>query len=244
MRSRSATISSRSPGLAASRSVTAARSASERNLAIGERQPPSSSTNAHTRPPAPKRRACSVSASSSERGQLARARVDAADHAAGGERAREDLELRAGQRVAEVADLEAEADVGPVGPVAGHRLVVAQPRPRRRGHREGRGLEHARHQPLDDPDHVVLVHEAHLEVELGELGLAVGAEGLVAEAAGDLVVALEARHHQQLLEQLRRLRERVEGPGRLAGGDEEVARALGRRAGQVRASRARGSRAR
>ena len=64
----SATISSRSPGLPDSACVTAASSASERNLAIGERQPPSSCTNAHTRPPAPKRRATSVSASRSLRG--------------------------------------------------------------------------------------------------------------------------------------------------------------------------------
>ena len=82
--------------------------------------------------------------------------------------------------------------------------------------------------------HVVLVDEAHLEVELGELGLAIGAQILVAEAADDLVVALEAAHHQQLLEQLRRLRQRVEVPGRHAGRDQEVARALRRRARQHR----------
>ena len=57
---------------------------------------------------------------------------------------------------------------------------------------------------------------------------------LVAEAAGDLVVALEAGDHQQLLEQLRRLRQRVEGALLLAAGDEEVAGALGGRAGQHR----------
>jgi nitrate reductase NapAB chaperone NapD len=50
-------------------------------------------------------------------------------------------------------------------------------------------------------------------VDLGELGLAVGAQVLVAEALGDLVVAVEARHHQQLLEELRRLRQREELPG-------------------------------
>ena len=44
-------------------------------------------------------------------------------------------------------------------------------------------------------------------------GCAVGAEVLVTEAARDLVVALEAADHQQLLEQLRRLRQRVPVPG-------------------------------
>ena len=57
---------------------------------------------------------------------------------------------------------------------------------------------------------VFLVDERHLDVDLRELGLAVGAQVLVAEAAGDLVVALDAADHQQLLEELRRLRQRVE----------------------------------
>jgi hypothetical protein len=53
-------------------------------------------------------------------------------------------------------------------------------------------------------------------VELGELGLAVGPQGLVAEAAHDLVVTLDPGHHQQLLEQLGGLGQGVElarGPG-------------------------------
>ena len=83
-------------------------------------------------------------------------------------------------------------------------------------------------------DDVVLLDEAHLDVELRELGLAVGARVLVAEAAGDLVVALVAAHHQQLLEELRRLRQRVPAAGLAAVGDEEVARALGRRAREDR----------
>ena len=69
--------------------------------------------------------------------------------------------------------------------------------------------------------------EADLEVDLGELGLAVGAEVFVAEAAGDLEVAVEAGDHQDLLEDLRRLRERVEVAGVDAAGDEVVARAFG-----------------
>ena len=74
----------------------------------------------------------------------------------------------------------------------------------------------------------------HLDVELGELGLAVGAEVLVAVAAGDLVVALHAGDHEQLLEQLRGLRQGVPGARLQARGHQEVARALGRRAGEGR----------
>jgi hypothetical protein len=48
-----------------------------------------------------------------------------------------------------------------------------------------------------------LVEEGGLDIDLGELRLPVGAQILVAEALGDLVVAIKAGHHQQLLEQLR-----------------------------------------
>src|SRR5688572_31814158 len=52
--------------------------------------------------------------------------------------------------------------------------------------------------------HVLLGDEAHLEVELVELaGRAVGTGVLVAEAGRDLEVAVEARHHDELLELLR-----------------------------------------
>ena len=45
----------------------------------------------------------------------------------------------------------------------------------------------------DEGQHLVLADEAGLEVELHELELPVGAQVLVAEAAGDLVVAVDAR---------------------------------------------------
>ena len=138
------------------------------------------------------------------------------------------------QRFAEVLQLEAEAGVGPVDAVTGDRLGEGHPRPRRRRDVEPRALEHRSHHRLGGVDHVVLVDERHLDVELGELGLAVGAGVLVAEAARDLVVALEAAHHQQLLEQLGRLRQGVERPGLDARGNQVVARALRRRARQVR----------
>ena len=88
---------------------------------------------------------------------------------------------------------------------------------------------------LDRLEHVLLGDEAHLEVELVELaGRAVGARVLVAEARRDLEIAVEARDHQQLLELLRRLRQRVELAGMHARRHQEVARALGRRRGQDR----------
>ncbi len=87
---------------------------------------------------------------------------------------------------------------------------------------------------LAEVDHVVLGDERHLDVELGELRLPVGPEVLVAVAAGDLVVALHAADHQQLLEQLRRLRQRVPAAGLQPHRDQEVAGALRRGPGQRR----------
>ena len=79
-------------------------------------------------------------------------------------------------------------------------------------------------------DHVVFVDERHLDVELGELRLTVGARILVAETARDLHVAADAADHQNCLSNLRRLRQRVEmcrDETRLR--HEVVARAFGRR---------------
>ena len=80
-----------------------------------------------------------------------------------------------------------------------------------------------------------LADEGHLEVDLGVLGLAVGAQVLVAEAAGDLEVAVDAGHHEDLLEQLRATAAgRRTAPGADATGHEVVARALRRRLDQHR----------
>ena len=84
------------------------------------------------------------------------------------------------------------------------------------------------------PDDVLAGDEGHLQVDLGELRLPVLAEVLVAEAAGELVVALKAADHEQLLEQLRRLRQGVPVAGAQPDGDEEVAGAFRRGPGEVR----------
>ena len=60
-----------------------------------------------------------------------------------------------------------------------------------------------------------------------ELELAVGPQVLVAQAAGDLEVAVEAAHHEQLLGQLRALGQHVERAVVQAAGHRELPRALG-----------------
>ena len=84
-------------------------------------------------------------------------------------------------------------------------------------------------------ENVVLRDEAHLHVELVELARQpVGARVLVAEAWRDLEIAVEARHHDELLELLRRLRQRVEFSRMQPRRHQKVARALRRGGGQDR----------
>ena len=118
-----------------------------------------------------------------------------------------------------------EAEVGLVVAVLLHRLVE-------RHALEGARDVHPEHllPQLDDEslhhlEDVVLLDEAHLDVDLGELGLAVEAQVLVAEAAHDLEVPVEAGDHVELLEELRALGERVELARVEPRGDEEVPRA-------------------
>ena len=67
-----------------------------------------------------------------------------------------------------------------------------------------------------------MVHERRLHVELGELELPVGPQVLVAQATGDLVVAVDAGHHEQLFGQLRALGEHVTGTRAQPAGDSEL----------------------
>ena len=69
--------------------------------------------------------------------------------------------------------------------------------------------------------------EAHLQVQLCELRLAVGPQVFVAEATGNLEVLVHAGYHQQLLHLLRRLREGVEIPRLHSAGHQEVPGPLG-----------------
>ena len=69
---------------------------------------------------------------------------------------------------------------------------------------------------------------------MGELWLTIAAQVLVAEAAGDLEVAVKARDHQELLHLLRRLRQRVDTPLLQARRNDKVARPLRGRLDQDR----------
>ncbi len=96
------------------------------------------------------------------------------------------------------------------------------------------GRERRLQESLDHAEDHLRPREADLQIDLRELRLAVGAQVFIPEAAHDLEVAVEAGDHQDLLEYLRRLRQRIELARVHPAGDEVIARAFGRRAGHER----------
>ena len=131
--------------------------------------------------------------------------------------------------VGPVLDLHCKAQVGTVAAITAHRLVVSHTR-EWRGDLDARLCEARDQHALGEVLDVLGLNERCLDVELRELGLAVGAQILVTEAAGNLVVALQPAHHEQLLEQLRALRKGVPVALAQARGHQKVACALGRAA--------------
>ena len=135
-----------------------------------------------------------------------------------------------------VGDADGIAQVRLVDAEFEHRLPVRDHRKLLR-HRLAAAefLEHAAQHRLDRREHVLLGDEAHFDIELVELaGAAVGARVLVAKARRDLEIAVETGDHDELLELLGRLRQRVELARMDARRDQEVARALRARRGQDR----------
>ena len=127
-----------------------------------------------------------------------------------------------------------KAHVGLVNAVASDGLVVGHLDEGFGGELDSGGREGSAEEAFGRGEDGGHLGEGDLEVDLGEVGLAVGAEVFVTKAAGDLEVAVEARDHEDLLEDLRGLREGVEVAGMDAAGDEVVARAFGGGASEER----------
>ena len=145
----------------------------------------------------------------------------------------EHAEVGLPREVADVGDLQTESQVRSVDAVVLHRVAPGHPRdvpdldaeefpPERLGE-----LAHR----LED---VVAIDEAHLEVDLGELRLAVGPGVLVAKTLGQLDVPFAAGDHEDLLEELGALRQGVPAPRLEAAGHDEVAGAFGGRLDEER----------
>ena len=95
--------------------------------------------------------------------------------------------------------------------------------------------EEFRHQLLNDVKQDLRAAKRHLDVDLRELRLAVGAQIFIAEAADDLKIAVEAAHHQDLLEQsAATAAARRTSSAMNAAGHQVIARALGGRAREER----------
>ena len=127
---------------------------------------------------------------------------DALHRAPRGHRAGEHLEAHVFDQVAHGGELHAVAGVGPIGAEAIHGLMPGEAREGPGQINPFDGLPDAGDQGFVELEDLLLIHEAHLDVQLGEFRLAIGPEVFIAEAAGHLVVALDAAHHQELLEQL------------------------------------------
>jgi hypothetical protein len=121
----------------------------------------------------------------------------------------------------------ADPEVRLVGSVLRHRVGVRHALEGKR-HVAADDRHHLAHQRLDRVHDELLRGERHLDVHLRELGLPVGAKILVSETLDDLEVPVQARDHQDLLEDLRRLRQRVELTGMHAARHQVVARAFRR----------------
>jgi hypothetical protein len=167
---------------------------------------------------------------------------DRLDPAAARERVVEHPEPRGGRPIrtvelrGQVDELHREAHIRLVRSEPLHRLVEGEARERRGLQRPlGRdGSAHRDRHPLDEVHHRGLVDEAHLEIQLRELRLAIASKVLVPEAAGDLEIAIDAADHEELLELLGALRQGVDRTRLEPRWDDEVAGTLGRRLDEVR----------
>jgi hypothetical protein len=152
------------------------------------------------------------------------------DEAANGPATADDLlehaEAGLSKKLAEILNRHAAAEIRLVRAVRRDRLCVRHP-PKRRLDRAADDGEDLVHQRLDDAEDRVRSCKRHLDVHLREFGLAVRAKVFIAKALADLDVAVHARNHQDLLEDLRRLRQREELARVHAARHEVVARAFG-----------------
>ena len=107
--------------------------------------------------------------------------------------------------ILELDELHTEACIRLIRAIALHRIVPAHTREGRLDIEIKQLLEEIAGHTLEDRQHILLLDEAHLTVDLSELRLAVRTKILVTEALDDLEIAVKTTNHQQLLEGLRRL---------------------------------------
>ena len=137
----------------------------------------------------------------------------------------EHAERRVLEIVGQLDELVAEAQIRLVGAVLVHRVLPGDARQRKLDVIAA-GLPDRLDDLLGHRDDILLVDIAHFHIELRELRLAVSAEVLIAIATCELIVAFDAADHEQLLEQLGALRQRIPRTRHQTGRHKEVASAF------------------
>jgi len=148
----------------------------------------------------------------------------------GGGRA-ENLEIDICHHIGQLGEFHADPKIGLVRSEAVHGIGIRHDRELAQVGIQHR-LEHVADHALEHVANFLLAHEGRFNVNLREFRLAVSAQVFIAKALGDLVVAVKTGHHQQLLEQLRALRQCKEHAFVDAAGHQVIARTLGRAFGQ------------
>ena len=119
--------------------------------------------------------------------------IDAAHAATIFQRILEDRKARIRYKVRKIAQLQPKARIRFVRAVARHGLIVRKPRQRQRYLHTQRFLKQPLQEALVDLHDILLLDEGHLKVDLRKVRLAIRAQILVAEAAGNLHVAVIPR---------------------------------------------------
>ena len=149
-------------------------------------------------------------------------------------RALEYLEAAALCDIGYIDKLQTETRIGLIRAETAHRLVVRH-FAYLCGEFDAAALfENFSYEPVRKIHHLLLRDERHFHVYLRELGLTVGAQVLVAEAARYLIVFIRAAYHQQLFVELRRLRQGVKRAVLDTRRNKIIARALGRGLAEIR----------
>src|SRR5450830_42437 len=139
---------------------------------------------------------------------------------------REHLEVHVGHHVSQLGEFELDAQVGLVRAITMHGLRIRHHREFAQVNIQG-GLENGRDHFLEHVTNILFTQKRGLNINLCEFGLTVSAQVFITKALGDLVITIETRHHQQLLEQLRALRQGKKVALMNSTGYQIVARALG-----------------
>ena len=136
--------------------------------------------------------------------------VDSLDHSAGCYGSLKDPEIRPFGDVGQVFQLHTETCVRSVRTEPVHCLLIFHPFNGQVDLLFQDLLENVHHHAFHQSHHGLFIHECHLQVHLGKLGLSVSTQIFVPEAADNLIIAVKTGNHEELFEKLRGLRQGVE----------------------------------